>query len=286
MEKPGFKDKFIAFIDILGFKDMVEATENGVGRSFDEIQALLTELGREKDKDFFAEYGPQICPESAHARKDLDFQITQVSDCAIASCEVSPAGAINIINHCWGAAIVLLTKGILIRGYITRGSIYHHANQFMGTGYHAAYEREANVTSFKRQADEKGTPFVEIDPVVCEYIRDSTDKCVKDMFKRYVKSDGDLTAIFPFQVFSHSFVIGGYGAPPFDPAKEKKNNENVRVGIRSLKERVMQYADPKNEKAMKKIVHYIAALDEQLSVCDKTDKAIDVLCRPFPARFL
>ncbi len=42
------------------------------------------------------------------------FQLTQASDCAIASTEISPAGAIAILEHCWKAAMALLRNGVLM----------------------------------------------------------------------------------------------------------------------------------------------------------------------------
>ena len=174
---------------------------------------------------------------------------------------------------------MLLTKGVMVRGYITRGRIYHDGNEFMGTGYHEAYQREAGVSAFKREAHEKGTPFVEVDPSVCAYVTNETDPCVQEMFGRYVKMDGDLTALFPFKRLSHSFIIAGFGHK-FDPVREKKSNDNLRCSIRALKERVLAHIDESNERAMAKARHYIAALDEQLSLCDKTDAMIDRLVAP------
>src|SRR5437016_4855469 len=106
----GFKDKFISFVDVLGYKQMVAAAEAGTGRTSDELDEMLALLERKKDKEFFAESGPQWCPGSKYVRKDLDFEITQVSDCVIASAEVSPAGVVNLVNHAWGGALMLLSK--------------------------------------------------------------------------------------------------------------------------------------------------------------------------------
>jgi hypothetical protein len=276
-----FKDKFIAFIDILGFKDMIERAERGEGRSLDEIKELLTELEHRKNQSFYAAHGPQICPASLRIDQTLDFEITQVSDCAIVSAEVSPAGVINLIHHCWGATMMLLTKGVLVRGYITRGPIYHQAHDFMGTGYHTALQKEASVTAFKQEADEKGTPFIEIDPTVANYISEQPDNCVHEMFSRFVKQDGELIAVFPFKRLSHSFAIGGFGAPKFDAAKEKANNDTVRRNLVDLKARVSRYVDPANKKAVRKTRHYIKALDEQILVCDHTDQLIESLAQPF-----
>jgi len=280
-----FKDKFIAFIDILGFKAMIEAAERGEGRPLAEIRELLSELEGRHERQAIVQHGPTTCPCSACERRDLDLQVTQVSDCAIISSEVSPAGVINLVNHCWGAAIMLLTKGVMVRGYITRGRIYHEGSEFYGTGYHEAYQREAGVTAFKREADEKGTPFVEVDPRVCDYVRDHTDECVREMFGRFTKHDGEVTALFPFKRMAHSFVIGGGGRRPFDPAREKQANDNLRKSLQDLKARVMQHVDPANGAALRKTRHYIDALDQQLAVCDRTDRNIDSFAGPAAPRY-
>lgn len=280
-----FKDKFVGFVDVLGFTKMVEAAEAGTGMSLPALREMLKELGKPEDRDHFGEYGPTVCPHSAYIRRDLDFQVTQVSDCVIVSTEVSPGGAINLVNHCWRAVIKLLTKGIMVRGYITRGSIYHEGSDFMGSGYNQALAKERDVKAFKRTAEERGTPFVEVDAAVCDYVRDHGDSCVKEMFPRYVKGDGAVTAIFPFQRLAHQFVIGGFGQP-FEPEKEKLSNENLRQALRNFKERVNSLVDTSNASAVSKAEHYIAALDDQLRMCDETDRMIDMLSAPFPARRL
>jgi len=229
-----FRDKFIGFVDVLGFKKMVEAAETGTGMALKELLEVLEHLGKIEDKEKFSKYGPITCPQSRCLQGDLDFKLKQISDCVIVSSEVTPAGVINLVNHCWGAVIMLLTKGIMCRGYITRGLIYHTEDQIIGSGYQKAYGKESEVTAFKRSADERGTPFVEVDQSVCDYVANYTDPCVKEMFSRYVKSDGEVTALFPFQQLSHSFAIGGLGSPLFDPEKEKQSNQNVRIMIHNL----------------------------------------------------
>jgi len=278
-----FKEKFIGFVDILGFKKMVEAAEVGTGIPLPELLEMLKKLGSPEDRSKFNKYGPTICSESKYLRRDLDFRLTQTSDCVIVSSEVSPAGVIKLINHCWGAVINLLQKGIMCRGYITRGKIYHTDTEFIGSGYQEAYSNEPKVTAFKREADERGTPFVEVDPVVCYYVRDCGDKCVKEMFSRYVKDDGEVTALFPFQRLAYSFMIGGFGQK-FDPGKEKSSNQNMRLLIENLKERVMVFVDKSNPSAVRKAEHYIKALNAQLEVCDRTDEMINMLNYPFPSR--
>jgi len=269
-----FQEKFIGFVDILGFKKLVEAAEDGSGMLLQELMGLLKNLGSYKDVEKFKKYGPTLCPGSAFIQRDLDFKLTQISDCVVVSSEVSPAGAMNLINHCWGAVISLLEKGLMCRGYITKGSVYHTDTQIIGSGYQKAYLKESEVAAFKREADERGTPFVEVDSIVCNYIKGCNDKCISEMFSRLVKSDGEVTALFPFKMLSHSFIIAGLGIE-FNPSKEKEANNNMRLFITELKKRILEFVDSSNLAAMKKVEHYIKALDAQLLHCDETDNIID-----------
>lgn len=282
MSDTEFKDKFIGFVDILGWEELVKAAEDGTGLSLSNLIEVAKELGTPENRKRYQKYGPRICPNSTCIQRDLDFQLTQISDCVIVSSEVSPAGVINLVDHCWGAVIQLLTKGIMCRGYITRGLIYHTDTQFIGSGYQEAYGKEAQVTAFKRQADERGTPFVEVDSAVCDYVRDNGDSCVKKMFSRYVKQEGKVTALFPFQRLAHSFIIAGLGHT-FNAEKEKRSNQNMRLMIEKLKDRVMTLVNRSNPSAVSKADHYITALDAQLEVCKKTDEMIVMLNSPFPS---
>ncbi len=277
-----FKDKFIGFVDILGFKKLVEAAEAGIGISLVELLEMVQKLGTPEDRIKHEKYGPMTCPESRYVQRHLDFRLTQISDCVVLSTEISPAGVINLVKHCWGAVIKLLTKGILCRGYITRGSVFHTDTQFIGSGYQKACSKEKHVTAFIREDEKSGTPFVEVDRVVCDYVRNHGDSCVKEMFSRFVKEDGIVTALFPFQRLAHSFIVAGFGIT-FDPEKEKRSNQRARLLIENFKERVMAFVDHSDPDVVRKVEHYIAALDAQLKVCKRTDEMIDVLSSPFPS---
>ncbi len=280
----GFEEKFVAFIDLMGFKGMVEAAERGERRTVPEIFELMDILGNEKGRAAIHKDGPKICPMSPRVREDLAFEVTQVSDCAIVSAEISPAGVIALVNHCWSAVIMLLTKGVLVRGYITRGSLIHRHGRLLGSGYQDAYARETGIVAFRKEADEKGTPFVEVDPAITSYVAEQSDGCVKEMFSRMVESDGSVTALYPFKRLAHSFSIGGIGRPAFDPDKEKRSNDNLRKRIMTLIDKVTAGVEPSNTAALGKTRHYIAALVKQIEVCDQTDVMIDRLSQPIGRR--
>jgi hypothetical protein len=151
MSDTEFKDKFIGFVDILGWKKLEEAAKAGTGLSLTQLREALEELGTPEDQKRFETHGPVICPGSSYVRRDLNFRLTQFTDCVVVSTEVSPAGVINVISHCWVAVIqLLLIKGIMCRGYITRGPIHHTDTPPNGPGCQEAYAKEKQVTAFKR----------------------------------------------------------------------------------------------------------------------------------------
>jgi hypothetical protein len=284
MSDPEFKDKFIGLIDILGFEKLVEAAEAGKGMSLAEILKILNHLGSPEDQARIKKHGPTICPNSTYVQRDLDFRLTQITDCVVVSSELSPAGVINLVSHCWLAVMKLLTKGILCRGYITQGLVFHTDTQFIGSGYQKACSQEKKVTAFRRGSEEEGTPFVEVDPVVCDYVKDHGDSCVKKMFSRYVKEDAEVTALFPFKRLQHAFIIGDYFGHKFNPEEEKRSNQNMRSMIDNFKKRIMPFLDHPDHDVVRKVEHYIAALDAQLEVCEGTDEMIGVLSSPSTSR--
>jgi len=271
-DTPVFTDKFIAFVDVLGFKAMVQAAETGSGPPLPELMKLMRKLGTKADRNEFRRRGPLSCPDAPRVRGDMDFELTQISDCVIISTEVSPAGVINLIWHCWGACMKLLGDGVMLRGYIKRGNIYHNEDTIYGTGYIDAYERERQVSVFKQDADERGTPFIEVDPAVVGYVQSCGDACVKEMFDRMARTEDGLTALFPFQRLVHE-----WGGPKLDAAKEKGYVEMLRKDIRSMMASVERRIDQTNPSAVSKGTHYLRMLQEQLRICDETDRAIEMM---------
>ena len=98
MSEVQYTKKFIAFFDVLGWTSLVRAFDKGCGLS--ELCEILDELGKPADRKHFEKYGPTICPEAPRIRKDMNFRITRLSDSALISAEVSPAGLINLVPTC------------------------------------------------------------------------------------------------------------------------------------------------------------------------------------------
>ena len=274
-----FSDKFVAFVDVLGFKSLIVESEQGTGLPLPEILELVQKLGNGDERARFDKHGPACCPMAPRIEKNLDFRVTQISDCVIVSSEVSPAGVINLVSHCWRAVIELMARGIMCRGYIKRGSVFHTDTQIIGSGYQDAYAAEREVSAFKREADERGTPYVEVDGAVVSYVESKSDSCVKEMFGRMIKRDGNTVVLFPFNRLQHSFIVSGFGHK-FNSEKELKSNDNLRKNLLRYKDKLRTFADPDNKGALSKLNHYIEALDAQLRACDETDRFVRSLSNP------
>ncbi|MBW7877638.1 MAG: hypothetical protein H3C47_16805 [Candidatus Cloacimonetes bacterium] len=269
-----YKNKFIAFIDILGFKNMVTKSEEGSGMSLDELLQLLKEL--EGSQGCFG----SVCPCSKKIESNLDYCVTQISDCVIMSVEKSPAGLINLIQRCFQVVFRLLKSGLLCRGYLTEGKIYHTRHQVIGTGYQKALSGEKSTIVFKFEDESCGTPFVEIDPEVCRYIQLETDDCVRKQFETMcVKSSeqGDGYAIFPFKQLSRFLSIN-----PKDTEGSKRTALNVRKAVLALKDTVRGNGVSNDPKVQNKIRHYTEELDKQIRFCDSFPETIDDQLAPFP----
>lgn len=272
------KDKFVGYVDILGFKDLVAKSEKGEGLPPDQLLNLVHVLGGGEAAGYFARNGPKWSPASRIVRRDLDFVTLQVSDCAVFSCEVSPGAAINLVAHVWTIVANVLVRGFMCRGYITRGNIYHTPTQVIGSGYNRAVAGEGSVSFLKGDDSGGSPPFVEIDPDLVSYVQTEGDSTVRELFKRLTASDSTLSAIYPFQRFTSCIPI----TPGFKPSAAKETNDKTRQMLFRFKEGIVRFADPRNPKAAAKSAHYLAALDKQLIECDRVDHLIDRLSRPFP----
>ena len=275
--EPQFCDKFVAFVDILGFTSKVAAVEGGSGAQLSDLLEICGELESKSHAQSIAAYGPIICPESRYESRNLDYRVTQISDCAIVSTEVSPAGIINLVEHISQSIIGLLRHGVLVRGYVTRGSIFHDDKQFIGVGYQNALTGEKSVRAFRMSESDGATPFVEVDPNVVRYIREETDACVVEMFGRMAKVDSthDVTVLFPFQQLTN--VVGGNIS---EPEKCQRSLDIVRTWIDSYKAKVDSQALDSDNMAKQKSKYYMKILDDLLAECDQIENFLKIGRQP------
>ena len=283
MSEVQYTEKFIAFLDVLGWKSLVRASDKGCGLALGELCEIMDNLGKPTDREHFEKYGPTTCPQAPCMRKDMDFCITRLSDSALISAEVSPAGLINLVSYCSRPCTGLLSKGVMCRGYIKRGRIYHTSEYQIGVGISDVVAREKQVAIFRKDADEHGTPFIEIDMDVVQYVSNQPDECVKKMFPRFVEVDNDLAAILPFRRLDPSTFFGPGLGQMFNPERERESVNVVRGWIRRIKKDVRRYVDWSNESACQKGNQYIWMLDAKLRAGDHLEDTINLLAQPFPS---
>jgi len=146
----------------------------------------------------------------------------------------------------------------------------------IGPAYQEAYSREEKVSVFADWLNEKGTtPFVEIAPVVLEYVDSQSDRCVSEMFDRMVRSIPDGAALFPFKRLEATGAIGGAHT-----AALLKANTTIRENLHTYKRLMWSFGKPNGERALSKVRCYEAALDEQLRLCDELDRFVEKLQQP------
>lgn len=284
-----YKDKFIAFVDILGFSDLVKESEEARdgAPTLEYLLDLTNKLGSSKDCVSYAQHGPIVCQHAPYLARNLDFRITQISDCVVVSVEVSPAGVINLLQHCFGISIKLLNMGHCCRGFVTRGNIFHTDSQFIGSGYMEAVKAEKKVSIFQINSKDEGTPFIEIDPTVCEYIMEKqSNKCVKDTFRQITESDGSNTAISPFLALKNSLVFR-IDEDPEKCKEEIRMSKNFRLKTLEqlekfedklkLRAQLGEIEVDESERARAKIGHYKRKITKIVDSYDELMKSIDQL---------
>lgn len=266
-----YSEKFIAFIDIIGFKQMITDSISGKGKSLEEMLEIMNLLGSQERKDYYYESPlPPICPHSQCIQPHMDFEITQISDCVILSFEVSEAGAINMINECHKIAMKLLRRSILCRGYITKGMVYHKDMTILGTGYQDAYlHEEKKISAFHESLGEKGTPFIEIAPSVLSFIK-NCDTAIQKQFRQMAETDGTVTAIFPFNQLVSTTIIGSYMGFEHDLIDQKKENLELLAWL----QQVISLLDLSSEKASAKSKYYHRFLKDKIEIAQEVDQML------------
>jgi hypothetical protein len=152
MGKNPFKKRYIAFVDILGFRSVVERMSSE-DRLFTTVRDALKDVVRQSQQ--VQKYRRhQREKREATRRKgtaplstETNLQMTAFSDCYVIS-EVSPAWHVLAAVQALGAH--LLTEGILTRGAVVHGRAYHNGQVLFGPGINDAYTLEAEVAKYPR----------------------------------------------------------------------------------------------------------------------------------------
>lgn len=125
----GFPTKYVAFLDLLGFSDLVGRSEADV----DERQRLVEALKLLRDT---------LCENPA-----TDLRFTYFSDCVVISAKQTPQGLWEIFRSLEVLTCNLLQYDILVRGGLTVGPTYHSRDFVFGAAVTQAHELECEYAT-------------------------------------------------------------------------------------------------------------------------------------------
>lgn len=138
-----YQDRFVAFIDILGFKSIIDRSKSEPPEV--EVEDILSALNYPepvaKGKMLIGEVGDI---------SESDHKATQFSDCIVISTEPSEAGLCNLVDHIERIVFNLLKLGFLCRGGIAKGSLFHEKNIVFGPAMNEAYDLEQEEAKHPR----------------------------------------------------------------------------------------------------------------------------------------
>lgn len=154
-----YENRLVAFIDILGFKEMIYSSESRI----DIGNTIKTAMKYFKKWESPDRWGLKLIEIEEDAQKKCmsDFEIYQktVCTCFSDSIVISIKVNENKINEAFSTMIAnladmgnyLMKNGVLIRGAITIGNLHHDRNGVIyGSGLIEAYELESNMANVPR----------------------------------------------------------------------------------------------------------------------------------------
>ena len=132
-----YAEKFVAFVDILGFSVLVRESVTPTGKIG--LKQLLQALEHPNPA------GPdQIVVGRIGDISKSGHQMSYFSDSVAISTDPTEAGLFHLVNHVERIALGLLKLGFLCRGAVTKGLLYHRGNIVVGPALVEAYDLEKN----------------------------------------------------------------------------------------------------------------------------------------------
>ncbi|MBL1146193.1 MAG: hypothetical protein D8M28_00665 [Proteobacteria bacterium] len=133
-----YEDRIVCFIDILGFKEHIELSNNDSSK-IESIAKALQALRRVLDID------------NSNIEERDGANITQFSDSIVISFKYDQKSGVywTLLKLVWAQA-TLVNHGMLVRGAIVRGNFIHTDTLLFGPGIVNAYETEAKIAIYPR----------------------------------------------------------------------------------------------------------------------------------------
>ncbi len=138
---PIYENRILAFVDILGFKNMVQISASNIQEQI----RLMKAMDIIHSYKTFNDEGPD------GGLRKYGVQVTTFSDSAILSYPISfDGGLFHVLIDLIHLQMELALLGIFIRGGVSIGAAYHNEFNAFGPAMVDAYELESNVAKYPR----------------------------------------------------------------------------------------------------------------------------------------
>ena len=129
-----YSERYCAFIDILGFRGLIDDLEKG-----------RISLG-----DVYRALSAVHSPKPALRRIEADLKYQRISDAIAISAAPNAPGLDALCTAAEELSRMLLRSGYFARGGITKGRLYHDQNMVFGPAQVEAYRLESEVAKYPR----------------------------------------------------------------------------------------------------------------------------------------
>jgi hypothetical protein len=129
-----YEERYCAFIDILGFTELISNIRRGHIR-FEAVRDVLNRIHE---------------PLNFDAAGSADFRATTISDAIALSTSLSAAGLASLVDMVSSLALGALELGYFTRGALCRGLLYHDKDTVFGEALIAAYQLESSIARYPR----------------------------------------------------------------------------------------------------------------------------------------
>lgn len=137
MADPTYEERYCAFVDILGFSEIMAHLGSGVV-SFETVRDLLRSVYKKQDQEYL---GMLLA---------ADLRSQSISDAVCLSAKVSCAGLMHLFAAIENLVLNLLYHGRFSRGAVVKGRLYHDGEIVFGEALVQAYHLETTVARYPR----------------------------------------------------------------------------------------------------------------------------------------
>jgi hypothetical protein len=142
-----YSQRYVAFIDILGFGNIVRQSVQLPGQAAALLQIFDRMHKRWSDEALKA----------THANMGDDFRVQSFSDCTVMSEAATPRGLAHLLLMVTQFTLELMGQGFLVRGGVAKGLLHHADKAVFGPAFLDAYALERDIACFPRIVVDKGT---------------------------------------------------------------------------------------------------------------------------------